>query len=110
MLAGYLISGWMIDRSYYVEYFLIAAVSAALHRLHNMKNEGQHGIHCEDVPRGLESMTEITQEYASYDIGEAPVKTKLDLPWTRFGLFDCAASVALTYATLRLWDYILETF
>jgi hypothetical protein len=110
MLAGYIISGWMIDRSYYVEYFLLAAVCAALHRLHNMTNQAQNSIHSEDVSGGRLSMTEITQEHSSYNIDETAVNTKLKLPWIRFGLLDCAASVALTYATLRLWDYILETF
>lgn len=110
MLAGYIISGWMIDRSYYVEYFLIAAVCAALHRLHNTKEESQTAIHCEAVPPQHESMAEIGQEPLSHDAGAAPLKMKRDLPWNRFGLLDCAVSVALTYATLRLWDYILETF
>lgn len=110
MLAGYLISGWMIDRSYYVEYFLITAVCAALHRMHAVKVEGQDVIYREDSSRGLEPMAGGSQEDVSHDTGETPVKVKRNLSWTRFGLFDCAASVALTYATLWVWDYILETF
>ncbi|MGV3659655.1 MAG: O-antigen ligase family protein [Prosthecobacter sp.] len=33
ILSAYLISGWMINRQYHTEYFLVAALGAAIHRM-----------------------------------------------------------------------------
>lgn len=111
MLGAYIISGWMIDRSYYVEYFLIAAVSAALHRLQSEKTGAQIASYYEGSP-GRHGCMETGSKpgYPAQDIDEEPMDTKRHLPWARFGLLDCAVTIALTYATLRVWDYILETF
>jgi hypothetical protein len=92
--AGYIISGWMIDRSYYVEYFLIAAVSGAMHRLR------QNGTLIANLETGYgDGLDDLGGKRAFGD----------RLFRRGFGLADAFVSLALTYATLLLWDYILVT-
>ena len=93
LAVGYIISGWMIDRSYYVEYFLIAAVAGAFHRLSlsSSRNETLENQVCADMGKS---------ELHPVILGK--------LFDRRFGIADALVSTVLTYGSLYMWDYILE--
>lgn len=91
--VGYIASGWMIDRAYYVEYFLIAAVSGALYRLR--ANPQEHEGHL--VSTGNVDVLHPTSGGGVMD----------KFLRSGFGFYDICISLALTYSTLYLWDYIL---
>jgi hypothetical protein len=93
--VGYVISGWMIDRAYYVEFFLIAAVSGALHRL-KVSSEGS-GADLERADGGDVLYSGVDDDSVNRYFRRG------------FGLADVCVSLCLTYATLRLWDYILNS-
>lgn len=94
LTVGYIISGWMIDRAYYVEYFLIAAVSGAMHRLR------QNGNVKANLETGYTAGLDDLRGRGSF--GDRLFRRS-------FGLADGVVSLVLTYATLLLWDYILLT-
>lgn len=109
LVIAYLISGWMINREYHTEYFLLVAAAAAIHRL-NLANE-----------LGIVADTEEDLENASLAPSQ-PQTDALALPpqpleeiaeggkrlWNRITLVDVAAGAAMTQAVLFTWDYVLE--
>ncbi len=100
--AGYILSGWMIDRSYYVEYFLIAAVSGAMHRLRfNDRNNELVGVTPVDC-----AGAEIVNG-GSLEDREGGESSAISFA-AGFGIVDVCIVIALTYTTLRFWDYILD--
>ena len=93
LAVGYIISGWMIDRSYYVEYFLIAAVAGAFHRLST---------------RGSPFATSVNQFIVETDKSDLCTVRWGKFFDRRFGIADAVVSAVLTYISLYAWDYILE--
>lgn len=82
LLAGYVISGWMIDRSYHMEFFLMAAAVAAAYKVAILdQNEDEEVL--EDEEADVASL------------------------WTRFGVLDAGMAYALVLATFGVWDYIM---
>ena len=103
--TGYILSGWMIDRSYYVEYFLIAAVSGAMHRIRFTVQD------YEDVGRSSGQVNAGTLRIAGNAVEPAPCGSRITgqrLFPGGFGFSDACIALALTYLTLRFWDYILD--
>ena len=92
----------MIDRSYYVEYFLIAAVSGAMSRVRFHGND--------DQAVGVYHVDQVHEEGVNAGVPAALAGGSPDrkLSFGGFGFFDACISFALTYATLRFWDYILD--
>jgi hypothetical protein len=117
ILATYAVSGWMIDRSYHTEYFLLAACCAALHRLQLQEEqpeeprmvavgESNNG----DLPPSPHRVIEIHYDDSSQNLGAADAslaKQKLQ-KWNRLGFIDVGIAVFLTWLTLETWDYLLK--
>ncbi len=81
LIVAYTVSNWMINREYHTEYFLLIAIAAAVHRL------------C------------LAESATAMPEAEVPER-KL---WQRVGSLDIAASAALTWVVLRIWDYVLTS-
>jgi O-Antigen ligase len=113
-------SGWMINRQYHTEYFLLLAAAAALHRL--------------GKARELELLPEANSETATDEVSESHLEDQIvearpstetafvpiaisserngtEIPkkplWNKFGILDVAICAALTWITFWVWDYIL---
>jgi len=98
LLVGYMASGWMINRSYHLEFFLIMGAIAAYQNL------------CRRLVAAPALEPAGTM---SASIGRSPAKTqgpaRLAKQWHRYGLLDlCFAFVALQ-AVLKVWDYVLAS-
>ncbi len=87
LLAGYVVSGWMIDRSYHMEFFLMAAAVAAAYRFAML-----------EAP---DSAVESAQE------SESETEAVPGPIWARFGFLDAGIAYALVLATFGVWDYIM---
>lgn len=121
LLLGYLASGWMINRQYHTEYFLIIAAAAAIHRLKLAREAG--------LDLGDAAAIEIG--WAGGGPGNAPtgegeietphdkqMPTELDAAgapqpkprkmWNRLNWLDLVMAGAMTWGVLWLWDYILK--
>ncbi len=126
-LVANLISGWMINRQYHTEYFLLIAASAALHRL--KKSEELVAVKPEETPdfspaapetavaSALSSLSTLPDALkAAWEQRELPAftvaKDPPELPrkpfWNRFGFLDFGLSIAMTWLTFLAWDYILK--
>jgi hypothetical protein len=126
-LVANLISGWMINRQYHTEYFLLIAASAALHRL--KKGEelalAQPDLSATTAPPVLKTVTATAfsslsalpnSVKAAWERKERPVfavaKDPSGLPlkplWNRFGFLDFSLSIAMTWLTFLTWDYVLK--
>lgn len=114
-LLANLISGWMINRQYHTEYFLIIAASAAIHRLRKARDLIDHEEHSETeekslVQTGLRKIQEVVNPepkpaYQPSIEQSHPFRKPF---WNRFGAFDVACCIGLTWLTLWTWDYILK--
>ena len=126
-LFGNIVSGWMINREYHTEYFLLIAATAALHRLRKadeleaLAKAESPALAAEGPPvsaapksadlvrRSLGTIKEAWRPRETPAFKPAPVSPLSRKPlWNRFGLFDFATSFALTWLTLVMWDYILK--
>jgi O-antigen ligase len=110
MLSAYMISGWMINREYHTEYYLLVAMAGALHRL--------------NVSRSLESSTAPTQN-AQSSVNPWPPLPSWDGPpsetitveqnnaslgkkiWNRINWLDLAITLSATWSVIEIWVYIL---
>lgn len=122
-LLANLISGWMINRQYHTEYFLLIAATAALHRLRKGEEVSQpaaetsmadskpiesgRGLRPEMIPRMVEKAWK-QRESPAFSAGKARALEKLKPLWNRFGFVDFGFSVAATWLTFRTWDYVLK--
>jgi len=125
------ISGWMINRQYHTEYFLIIATSAALHRLKKAEelalapemdqttagtNKGEpaaeNGIPALDAGKTLR---QVKQAWRDREIPAFRPVSTVHSPsrkpfWNRFGIVDLTICLGLTWLTLQTWDYVLKNF
>jgi len=116
------LSGWMINREYHSEYFLLIAATAALHRLKKAEEQSStlpvrpaavapaapvsrrratrtRDPRPEPPPAGTDRETPVP----------SPPPTRRGKPlWNRFGLVDFLICIGLTAFTFWAWDYILK--
>lgn len=107
LIIGYAMSGWMINREYHTEYFLLIAVAAAMHRL-NLAEKRQLAPVEESVSSEIS-----TAPVPTLSLEPAAVTLTADLEsgkkfWNRFTLVDLGVGVAMTWAVLFTWDYVLS--
>ncbi len=119
LIAGNIISNWMINREYHTEYFLIIAATAALHRLRKGQ-ELKEKREAESTPTEPEPETALETApvplYAKMEPDSSPAFTtqkptllqRLKPLWNRFGIVDAAICAGLTWLTFWTWDYILD--
>lgn len=120
-LIATLISGWMINREYHTEYFLLVAAAAALHRLakgrelellaatsSDSSTKELPEYHSIEGMRGSVPMSEIAGAASSMsEAGDKDGRPAKAL-WNKFGFLDFGACIGLTWLTFWVWDYILE--
>ncbi len=118
LVAGYVASGWMINREYHTEYFLIVALAAALHRLFKgeelaapverdeMENESPGTMNA-PPPAGKDPPPSVPVPAPAFTSRVGGTLQRLRPLWNRFGAIDFAASAGITWLTFWTWDYIL---
>lgn len=120
ILLSTLSSGWMLNHEYHVEYFLLVAAGAALHRLVKARelglvtndgsespNSEQPGYPVLEALPEAEPLTDMTvaNEAVTTKMGDDVIPAK---PlWNKFGILDVGICIGLTWLTLWVWDYIL---
>lgn len=114
LVIAYSVSSWMINREYHTEYFLIIAVAAAIHRLCEAEkdsfSEDATELETNSMPELLLStQLENGRVVPSLSIQNESDETVVAKFWTKFGFLDLAASIALTWCVLQVWDYVLTS-
>jgi hypothetical protein len=112
LIVANLVSGWMINRQYHTEYFLMIAATAALHRLR--KGEEIATAEAEEKSPETAEILGSARPAAALVPAFIALRTQQVVVavkrfWNKIGVFDVAVSVAMTWMTLYIWDYILET-
>lgn len=121
LLIAYAISGWMINREYHTEYFLLVAVAAAIHRL-NLADELEPAAaedpetDAESAPLPALSGQPALALAAGTDTAERPYQPRTmtfiyetgKQLWNRITVVDVGVGIAMTWAVLFTWDYVLE--
>ncbi len=109
LVISYLISGWMINREYHTEYFLIVALAAAIHRL-NLVTESTYlaQVAAASNPEALaeDKVEEDNSPPIPIPAMEA-IYAKGKTLWNRINLLDVGVGAAMTWAVLFTWDYVL---
>lgn len=112
ILATYVMSGWMIDRSYHTEYYLLAACCSVVHRLHLQRRQKKEAsLTSENIAGKLPTINEQpiltnSKPTAPSSVELLPKRQNLE-KWQRLGLFDLIMAGLMTKLTLETWDYLL---
>jgi len=124
-IVAYLASGWLINRQYHTEYFLLVAAAAALHRLRKgdelaaaKENEGEGEDESAGVRRAERQPTRrkpwearpapawAAKEAKAFKPGDRLLAKPL---WNRFSLLDLGACIGLTWLTFWAWDHFMRS-
>ena len=118
LLATYAVSGWMIDRSYHTEYFLLAACCAAIHRLQlkqnlELREPDANGIDestTKQLPENSSQVINVIYDDPSQHLGtvDKPLPKQALQKWPKLGFVDLCIAYVLTIATLETWDYLMK--
>ena len=103
LLVANLISGWMINRQYHTEYFLLIGTAAAMHRLYKVR---QDTLVQEAETAALAAADDSANGVAPMD-GTVPYTRPAKAFWNRLDLWDLLAGVTMTWLTMEFWDYML---
>jgi hypothetical protein len=124
MVIAYMVSGWMINREYHTEYYLLVALAAALHRL-NVARNAQPTQTLEVKPEDQETPAPISRpaiaglQWAPQtgdpglwleSVPNAPAANGIPTRrvWNRITWLDISAAVAMTWAVIEIWNYVLK--
>jgi hypothetical protein len=123
LISAYAISGWMINRQYHTEYFLVIALAGVVHRLVLRAHEEQEGEPEslisepeERMPEPLPMMSGVRlvqgqvmpQLEQLHDTGGASDEDRTPRLWRQLGLLDVGVCAGLTWSVLYIWDYVLK--
>lgn len=97
LLIAYAVSGWMINREYHTEYFLLVAVAAALQRLLLAEQQAYAAAN-----------TEEEEEASDAEPALAALIRQGKEMWNRISVMDIGVAAAMTWGVLFTWDYVLE--
>lgn len=117
LIVGYFVSGWMINRSYHSEYFLMMGAVVAFHKLARERKLIEAGV----------KLNEQGEPLVNEDDGPVPVFTAVpagegggievreaERPWkkiwNRYGLIDFGIAYALLSFVIWFWDYLINFF
>jgi hypothetical protein len=106
LLAGNMVSGWMINRQYHTEYFLMIAAAAAMHRLNLVQS-------MEAQSKPVESEEMVPANPPNFGNGESALiagdnTSQPSRFWNRFGVIDVLVAGGVTWLTVWIWDYVME--
>ena len=118
LLVGYFVSGWMINRSYHTEFFLLMGAVTAFHKLAREQRAAEAGIKLDidGNPQNEEEAAPIfgVQQGAGSGTGSVVVRRVEDNPlrkvWMRLGLIDVVLAYGLFRFVLWFWDYLIDFF
>jgi O-antigen ligase len=110
MLTAYLISGWMINREYHTEYYLLVAMAAALQRLNVARSQLKTEATSDEQILALPWAPPAHWEAG---LNEPEITDKNTLPkivvlWNRINWFDLISALTATWAVIEFWNYILK--
>jgi hypothetical protein len=136
LIVSYMVSSWMVDFAYRPTFFMFAAATAALHRhLHGLNEARQREDEEKEreeahpfVPAWrarLQRQTEMEGRLAQWGVQTSvmtlekdPVKevapaaaapvSRIGFGWNRVGWIDLALTLAMTYAAIRYWSYLIQ--
>ena len=125
-LAMATVSGWMIDRAYALEFFLLAACFSSFHRLLLEENEQKRAVQegeraGEEEAAGVErSEGQLPSAVPTITYGP-DLKPSLVLPsaskepmvrrlWQRLGVVEFALAGLFAYAAVSIWEQVLRSF
>lgn len=112
LVIAYSASSWMINREYHTEYFLIIAVAASIHRLCQAEKDS---VIEEDTEPDSASMPELLLS-SQLENGRVVPRLSIQIQpdeevsrnfWTKLGILDLAATAALTWTVIEVWNYVL---
>jgi hypothetical protein len=110
LVVAYLSSGWMINRQYHTEYFLIIGVAAAIQRLVVARSLALPGtVKAENGEE--EQVVEHTEAWLAKPLtaeGELPVAPPKKKMWNRLTWFDLTMGAAMAWLAIEIWQYILK--
>lgn len=132
-LAMAAVSGWMIDRAYALEFFLLAGAFSAYHRILLQEEERARAAARDGEGESgeiLESGVDFSSPAAADPVLTAAVpavvfgpdlQSRLVLPgekearrerplWHRLGFLELAAAGVFTLAAVQVWDRVLMSF
>ena len=117
LIVGYCVSGWMINRSYHSEYFLMMGAVAAFHKLARERRLSDAGVKLNDDGEplivGSADPVPVFTAVPSEQGGGIEVREE-DRPWkkmwNRFGLIDFGIAYGLLYVVVWFWDYLIDFF
>lgn len=119
LLVAYSVSGWMINRTYHTEYFLLVAVAASVHRLYlarlALADGSGNAVSPANEPQSPHAPAEgavmvpaLSREDEEVSLPFPPRGiSRLASGWSRIGIGDAAMAGAWTWLTLEIWDYVL---
>jgi hypothetical protein len=106
LLACYAMSGWMIDRAYHTEFFMISGAITAYHALcvravlRGREQAGQLDLRPSVSPRIQNQTTRFFLEgWTARQVG-----------WRSYRLTDALAAACALQLVIATWDYILTHF
>jgi hypothetical protein len=112
LVVAYLASGWMINRQYHTEYFLIIGVAAAIQRLvvaRSLALPGDAKAASEDEKE--ERVVAPADAWLAKPLtpqGELPVAPPQKKMWNRLTWFDLTMGAAMAWLAIEIWRYILK--
>lgn len=112
ILTAYMVSSWMINREYHTEYYLIAAIGAAFHRLVIAKAmrpapEPAPGDDADTVPKDFDWKLPAYENASWLSPADTPVTVTRKL-WLSLDWKDYLAAAVGTWLVLYIWDYVLR--
>jgi hypothetical protein len=110
MLTAYLISGWMINREYHTEYYLLVALAASIHRLNIARSLESYRVETENAPAispwSVPIINYINQPERANESIRAQSKARH--LWNKINLVDITMAIIATWTVIEIWDYILK--
>lgn len=120
LLVGFFVSGWMINRSYHTEFFLIAGAATAFHKLAQERIRKAAGLdpglsldddHEENPEDQLPVFTLTTpDESGEVQVAQRASTGALRRLWRHYGLLDFVIAYALLSLVVWFWDYLIDYF
>lgn len=118
LIVGYFVSGWMINRSYHAEFFLLAGAIVAFHKLAREQLAKQAGVELNDEGepvKGDEPVPVFAVSAAEAGAAPAVVVRKeegnvMRRVWMRLGVLDAVIVYGVFNFVLWLWDYLIDYF
>jgi O-antigen ligase/polysaccharide polymerase Wzy-like membrane protein len=109
ILMAYMVSSWMINREYHTEYYLIAAMAAAYHRL---ATASRHELAAATSDAASEAAPRAELAWQLPSEAETPwmqhEAVDVSREWLKLDWKDIATACGATWAVLQVWDYVLK--